>query len=130
MYFCAVPFPENYWHQKHSGSAFQVCRCAIMMRMMLLRKRRALVESLENRLHKTLAKIPTSSAAGEAVDRGQFHSMVITAAWVVGGLGVVTLGLIAGRELRGRYQFKRRTPYDYYAHSGDRSRDLDYSVGI
>ena len=55
---------------------------------------------------------------------------MLTAAWVLGGLSVLTLGLLAGRELRGRYKVARRTPYDYYAHSGDRSGGLDYSVGI
>ncbi len=102
----------------------------MMMRMKLLRTRRALVEGLEDRLQKSLARITPSDSGSEAVDHGHLHSIVVTAAWVLGGLGVVTLGLIAGRELRGRYKFKRRTPYDYYAHSGDRSPDLDYSVGI
>lgn len=102
----------------------------MMMRMKLLRTRRAFIENLEDRLGKSLAKISPSDAGGEALGRGHLHEVVVTAAWVLGGLGVVTLGLIAGRELRGRYKFKRRTPYDYYAHSGDRSRDLDYSVGI
>lgn len=101
-----------------------------MMRMKLLRTRRAFVESLEDRLQKSLARITPSDSGSEVTDHGHLHSIVVTAAWVLGGLGVVTLGLIAGRELRGRYKFKRRTPYDYYAHSGDRSPDLDYSVGI
>jgi hypothetical protein len=42
----------------------------------------------------------------------------------------VALGLIVGREMRQRYKFNRRTPYDLYAHSGDELPDVDCSVGI
>ena len=55
----------------------------------------------------------------------------MTAAWVTGALAVLAGGLYAGKELRTRYKVKRRTPYDYYAHAGDRrSADLDFGVGI
>ena len=52
-----------------------------------------------------------------------------TVGWVSAGLGAVTLGLVVGRELRIRYKFKRRTPYDFYEHAGDQ-RDLEFGVGI
>jgi hypothetical protein len=42
----------------------------------------------------------------------------------------VALGLIVGREIRQRYKFNHRTPYDLYAHSGDQLPDGDCSVGI
>ena len=102
----------------------------MMMRMKLLRKRRALLEDLERRLQKRIAAIP--SAMGISLPGEQSHSyrLAMTAAWVTAGLGVVSLGLIAGRELRVRYKVKRRTPYDYYAHSGDRTPDLEFGVGI
>jgi hypothetical protein len=53
-----------------------------------------------------------------------------TVGWVSAALGAVALGLIVGRELRQRYKFNRRTPYDLYAHSGDELRDVDFGVGI
>src|ERR1017187_9145472 len=53
-----------------------------------------------------------------------------TFGWVSAALGAVALGLILGRELRQRYKFNRRTPYDLYSHSGDEVPDVDYSVGI
>jgi len=34
-------------------------------------------------------------------------------------LGALALGVYVGREIRSRYKFKRRTPYDYYSHAGD-----------
>jgi hypothetical protein len=52
-----------------------------------------------------------------------------TVGWISAGLGAVALGLFIGRELRQRYQFNRRTPYDFYAHSGD-EQDVDFGIGI
>ena len=53
-----------------------------------------------------------------------------TIGWVSAALGAVALGLIVGRELRQRYKFNRRTPYDLYSHSGDELPDVDFGVGI
>jgi hypothetical protein len=56
-----------------------------------------------------------------------------TMGWVSAALGAVALGLIVGRELRQRYKFNRRTPYDHYSHSGDAITDLpdvEFGVGI
>ena len=50
--------------------------------------------------------------------------------WGAAGAGALTLGLVIGRELRQRYKFHRRTPYDFYAHAGDRTPDVDFGVGI
>lgn len=53
-----------------------------------------------------------------------------TIGWVSVGVGAVALGVAIGRELRQRYKFNRRTPYDYYSHAGDATPDADYGVGI
>jgi hypothetical protein len=53
-----------------------------------------------------------------------------TIGWISAGLGAVALGLFVGRELRQRYKFNRRTPYDFYAHSGDEVQDMEFGVGI
>ena len=53
-----------------------------------------------------------------------------TIGWITAGLGAVALGLFVGRELRLRYKFNRRTPYDFYAHSGDEMQDMEFGVGI
>jgi hypothetical protein len=53
-----------------------------------------------------------------------------TVGWISAGLGAVALGLLVGHELRSRYKFNRRTPYDMYAHSGDELGDVDWGVGI
>jgi hypothetical protein len=55
-------------------------------------------------------------------------TLIKTVGWISAGLGAVALGLFIGRELRQRYQFNRRTPYDAYSHSGD-EQDIDFGLG-
>ncbi|MDE1176962.1 MAG: hypothetical protein PW789_10195 [Edaphobacter sp.] len=56
-------------------------------------------------------------------------ALIKTLGWISAGLGAVALGLFVGRELRQRYKFNRRTPYDFYSHSGD-EQDVDFGIGI
>lgn len=56
-------------------------------------------------------------------------TVIKTIGWISAGLGAVALGLLLGRELRQRYKFQRRTPYDFYAHSGD-EKDVDFGLGV
>jgi len=50
--------------------------------------------------------------------------------WVSAGVTALALGVVVGREIRQRYKFNRRTPYDFYAHSGDQAQDVEFGVGI
>ncbi len=50
--------------------------------------------------------------------------------WVSAGVTALAVGVVIGRELRQRYKFNRRTPYDFYAHSGDQAQDVEFGVGI
>jgi hypothetical protein len=65
----------------------------------------------------------------EADEPEEETTLIKTVGWISAGLGAVALGLFIGRELRQRYQFNRRTPYDFYAHSGD-EQDVDFGLGI
>lgn len=56
-------------------------------------------------------------------------TLIKTVGWISAGLGAVALGLFIGREMRLRYKFNRRTPYDFYSHSGD-EQDVDFGLGI
>jgi hypothetical protein len=49
--------------------------------------------------------------------------------WFSVGVAVATIGLIVGAELRSRYKFNRRTPYDFYSNAGE-SQASEYGVGI
>ena len=63
-------------------------------------------------------------------ERPQPQSKLLRAVgWTSAGVGAVAVGLVVGREIRTRYKFRRRTPYDFYAHSGD-ERDMEFGVGV
>ena len=57
-------------------------------------------------------------------------TLLTTLGWLSAGMGAVAVGLFVGRELRQRYKFNRRTPYDFYSHSGDEVRDIEFGLGI
>jgi len=67
--------------------------------------------------------------SGESVDVEE-SNLLKTVGWISAALGAVALGVIVGREIRQRYKFNRRTPYDLYSHSGDELPDVDFGVGI
>lgn len=49
--------------------------------------------------------------------------------WFSIGMAVAALGLYVGRELRQRYKFKKRTPYDFYSNAGNQ-QTTEFGVGI
>ena len=49
--------------------------------------------------------------------------------WFSAGMAVAALGLYIGRELRLRYKFNHRTPYDFYANAGNQQTS-EFGVGI
>jgi hypothetical protein len=65
----------------------------------------------------------------EEFDDDDESTLIKTVGWISAGLGAVALGLFIGREMRQRYKFNRRTPYDIYSHSGD-EEDVDFGLGI
>lgn len=56
--------------------------------------------------------------------------MLRSIGWVSAGVTALAVGVVVGRELRERYKFNRRTPYDAYAHAGDQMNDVECGVGI
>jgi hypothetical protein len=49
--------------------------------------------------------------------------------WFSMGMAVATIGIYVGYELRCRYKFKRRTPYDFYS-SAEGQTANEFGVGI
>jgi hypothetical protein len=49
--------------------------------------------------------------------------------WFSAGMALAALGLYLGNELRCRYKFKRRTPYDFYSNAGERQAG-EFGMGI
>lgn len=69
------------------------------------------------------------SAVEDLPQEDQESTLFRTIGWISAGLGAVALGLFVGRELRLRYKFNHRTPYDFYAHAGD-EENVDFGLGI
>ncbi len=49
--------------------------------------------------------------------------------WFSVGMAVAAVGIFVGRELRSRYKFKRRTPYDFYSNAGEQQAG-EFGVGV
>jgi uncharacterized membrane protein len=49
--------------------------------------------------------------------------------WFSVGMAVAAIGIYVGRELRLRYKFKKRTPYDFYSNAGNQ-QTTEFGVGI
>lgn len=49
--------------------------------------------------------------------------------WFSVGMAVAAIGVYVGRELRLRYKFNRRTPYDFYSSAGNQ-QSTEFGVGI
>jgi hypothetical protein len=90
-----------------------------------------LLTRLSGREIEEVPQVPAAGAVEATSEALPEESTVLrTVGWVTAGLGAVALGLFVGRELRQRYKFNRRTPYDFYAHSGDEVQDMEFGVGI
>jgi hypothetical protein len=44
-------------------------------------------------------------------------------------MAVAAIGIYVGRELRIRYKFRRRTPYDFYSSAGNQ-QSSEFGMGI
>lgn len=53
-----------------------------------------------------------------------------TVGWGGLAVSVAALGLYVGRELRQRYKFNHRSPYDFFSHAGDADPLDSYAVGV
>lgn len=49
--------------------------------------------------------------------------------WFSLGMAVAALSIYAGIELRSRYKFNRRTPYDFYSNAAE-PQAAEFGVGI
>ncbi len=57
------------------------------------------------------------------------HTALRAIGWVSVGFGIAAVGLFVGRELRKRYQFNHRTPYDFYANAGAQAAS-EFGMGV
>lgn len=62
-------------------------------------------------------------------DKSGEHKALRAIGWFGVGMAAASLGIFLGMEMRSRYKFKRRTPYDFYANADGQPVD-EYGVGI
>jgi hypothetical protein len=94
--------------------------------MKFLHKRRSFGKKLGRKLSNSMSDLPDVVTDHLPC---QESPLLKTVGWVSAGVGALAIGLFVGREIRQRYKFNRRTPYDFYAHSGD-EQDADSGLGI
>lgn len=96
-------------------------------------KRLGILACLSSKDEPALETSPeTETHAQELAACGSSSSALTrTIGWISVGAGMVALGYFVGRQLRARYNFRRRTPYDFYSHAGDEyNNNAEYGVGI
>jgi hypothetical protein len=49
--------------------------------------------------------------------------------WFSVGMAVAALSIYLGYEVRSRYKFKKRTPYDFYANAGEHHAS-EFGMGV
>ena len=64
-----------------------------------------------------------------AIEQNEESSKMRVIGWFSFGVAVAAIGILVGRELRNRYKFKRRTPYDFYANAGE-GQGGEFGVGV
>ena len=56
------------------------------------------------------------------------HKALKVIGWFSVGITLAAVGIYVGRELRSRYKFNQRTPYDFYSNAGE--PQAEFGVGI
>jgi len=63
------------------------------------------------------------------IDEQEENKTLQVIGWFSVGVTVAAIGLWVGRELRMRYKFNQRTPYDFYSNAGNQ-QSTEFGVGI
>lgn len=64
-----------------------------------------------------------------AVERASERKALRAVGWFSVGMAVASVGIYIGFELRSRYKFNHRTPYDFYANAEAQPAN-EFGVGI
>jgi len=70
-----------------------------------------------------------ASAKENAAEQARESNTLRVIGWFSVGMAVAALGIYLGSELRSRYKFKRRTPYDFYSNAGEQQAG-EFGMGI
>lgn len=76
-----------------------------------------------------VAEAPAAEETNAEEQTGSSTLKVI--GWLSVGVAIAALGVYVGRELRNRYKFNRRTPYDFYDHANAKERQAgEFGLGV
>lgn len=76
-------------------------------------------------------QIAAEASAAEEAEEQRASSTLKVIGWLSVGVAVAALGVYLGREIRSRYKFNHRTPYDFYDHaSGKEQQTGEFGLGI
>lgn len=65
------------------------------------------------------------------IESSSEHKVLRVLGWFSAGMALAGLGVLVGYELRCRYKFNRRTPYDFFSHAeGEQQAANEFGVGI
>jgi hypothetical protein len=81
------------------------------------------------KLFHSLRKLEEELEEAASMGSNETRRVLRNIGWISAGITVLALSVVVGRELRQRYKFSHRTPYDAYAHAGDQVQD-ECGVGI
>jgi hypothetical protein len=70
-----------------------------------------------------------ASAEESVADCTKERKTLLVVGWISIGMAVAALSIYLGSELRSRYKFKRRTPYDFYSNAGEQQAS-EFGMGI
>ncbi len=70
----------------------------------------------------------TPLALEKAIEKGGTKALLMIG-WFSMGMAVAALGILLGAELRSRYRFNHRTPYDFYSNAGEQQAS-EFGVGV
>lgn len=70
-----------------------------------------------------------NSTSLEFLDEQDESKTLKVIGWFSVGMAVAAVGIYLGRELRLRYKFNKRTPYDFYSNAGNQ-QSTEFGVGI
>ncbi len=75
-----------------------------------------------------LTPVGEAVALEKAVGKHSANALMMVG-WFSVGMAVAAVGILVGVELRSRYKFSHRTPYDFYASAGGQQAS-EFGVGV
>ena len=71
----------------------------------------------------------TQTAAEVSAEETKESSTQKVVGWLSLGVVVAAVGLFVGCEIRNRYKFNHRNPYDFYTHAGEQQTG-EFGLGV